>query len=136
MTTQKSDVLPEETPAASGVPAIDIAVRSPADRVVVVTVTGEVDMITAPELRACLRQNVDGRRAVVLDLSGVSFLASAGLAVLIEALRHSQRCGADLRLVVTSRAVRRPLQATGLGEVFALHETVAEALREVGAQDN
>jgi anti-sigma B factor antagonist len=87
-----------------------------------VTVSGEVDCLTAPGLQDALEEVLDRPdvpRRVVLDLSRVTFLGAAGLAVL--ALTHhtaastgrevSVRCG-------TARAVIRPLQITGLWSAF------------------
>jgi anti-sigma B factor antagonist len=95
--------------------------------VTVVSVGGEVDMLSAPELRATVGQHITDGSTLVIDLSGVTFLGSAGLAVLVEAAQQSKTRGVALRVVATDRAVTRPLEATGLGEVFSLHQTVESA---------
>ncbi|CCH33726.1 STAS domain-containing protein [Actinosynnema sp. NPDC047251] len=109
------------------------SVDQPVDGVAVVAVGGEIDMLTAPELRADVLGRLDDGDTLVLDMSAVSFLGSAGLAVLVEASQHAQRRGTAFRVVAVERAVIRPLAATGLGEVFSVHGSVAEALAAVRA---
>lgn len=107
---------------------LGLTTRGAADGVAVVAVSGEVDMLTAPQLRAAVLPHLDANGTLVLDLSGVSFLGSAGLAVLVEASQHAQRRGSQFRVVAVERAVTRPLAATGLGEVFSVFESVEQAL--------
>lgn len=94
-----------------------------------VTVSGEVDMMTTPHLRSYLRQHIDQVGSVlVLDLREVGFLGSSGLAVLVETLDWTRERGSALRLVCSSREVVRPLEATGLTELFTVCADLEEAL--------
>ena len=56
-----------------------------------------------------------------------TFLASSGLAVLIQAAHRVDARDARLRLVVTTRAVRRPLEVTGTDQLFDMHSDVPSA---------
>lgn len=94
----------------------------------VVHVVGEVDTLTAPLLRAQLDEQIAAASLVVLDLSDVSFLGSAGLAVLVAAKDDAERREHRLRLVCGSRIVTRALQATGLLGLFDTADGVTEAL--------
>lgn len=95
----------------------------------VVTVAGEVDMMTTPELGARLRQELAGAPALlVVDLSKVQFLGSSGLAVLVETGDSAAERGLRLRLVCSSREVLRPLEATGLTELFDIYPDLDAAL--------
>ncbi|MGK3201119.1 STAS domain-containing protein [Amycolatopsis sp. MEPSY49] len=97
-------------------------------RVLVVAVAGEVDRCTAPMLRDVLEAT--SRRApwrIVVDLSLVRFLNSAGLQVLLEAHRGTAP-GTDLGLVAATRATLRPLQLTGVHERLAVHTSRAAAV--------
>ncbi|MBP2477358.1 anti-sigma B factor antagonist [Crossiella equi] len=118
--------------ALADLPGADIAETTAsrrADGVVVITVVGELDMSSTPALQDLLGAEVDAAcRRLVLDLSGVSFLGSSGLAALVEARQVTQLRDAELRLVCTTHAVTRPLHATGLGEVFQIHQTLDAAL--------
>lgn len=84
-----------------------------------VTVTGEVDCSSAPEVRAVLDQLVDrAPTEVVVDLTGVTFLDSAGLSALAAAHRRAQAGGGRMRVLAATRAVIRPLQITGLWDLL------------------
>ncbi|MCO1581307.1 MULTISPECIES: STAS domain-containing protein [unclassified Crossiella] len=97
--------------------------------IVVITVVGELDMSSTPAFQELLGAEVDEScRRLVVDLTGVSFLGSSGLAALVEARQVVQRQDAELRLVCATHAVTRPLHATGLGEVFDIHQTLDGAL--------
>lgn len=100
------------------------------DDAVVVHATGEVDMRTAVDLETevnevCARQ---GNRIVVIELSGITFFGSTGLAILESALRSCRDRGTQLRVVAASRAVLRPLQMMGLDGRIELVPTEEEAL--------
>lgn len=96
----------------------------------VITVTGEVDALTAPELAAFLTAQLADAQVVVVDLDGVRFLGSAGLSVLFEANELATGQGRDLRLVCNSRTANLALEATGLREHFSFADSVPDALEK------
>jgi anti-anti-sigma factor len=90
-------------------------------------VAGEVDLATAPQLDAALAGLLSADRArVVLDLSEVTFLASRGIAVLIDAHELALDRGVELHLVVTRPQVHRILEMTGLLAVLPWHANLAD----------
>ncbi|WP_409180955.1 STAS domain-containing protein [Amycolatopsis sp. VS8301801F10] len=94
----------------------------------VLTVYGEVDMITAPLLTAAVDEALAGAPPVlVLDLGAVGFLASAGLTALVAMTQH-RPSGPSLRIVASGRATVRPIQLTGLERTLPLYPTVEAAL--------
>lgn len=103
------------------------------DDAVIVTVHGEIDGLTAPRLRKVLAEafdRLDGRPLVV-DLTGVNLLGSAGLRVLRdgadEAVHH--RGVLPLRVVVDeNRPVIRPIEVVGFDQILALYHNVDHAL--------
>lgn len=111
--------------------AEDLSVETAREGSIVhVTVRGEVDIATAPLLRAVL----DGVYAahphrVEIDLSGVAFLDSHGLTTLIAARRRLAARGAALVLRAPSRPVARVLAASGLHRVFDLSADRQAAVR-------
>jgi anti-sigma B factor antagonist len=108
---------------------LGIETEQPNDGLVVVVVHGEVDIRTAPELRDCLGQVIDGGAGrVVLDLTDVEFLDSTALSVMVGAHKRLTKKGAPLSIVAGSEAVRRVLTVTGLTRVFAVHGSRADAL--------
>ncbi|MFJ1767242.1 STAS domain-containing protein [Amycolatopsis sp. NPDC088138] len=94
----------------------------------VVAVDGDVDLSTAPMLRHALGEAL-GRapRRIVVDLSLVRFLNTAGLEVLLDAHRRAGQ-DTDLRLVATTRATWRPLQLTRTHERLVIHASLATAI--------
>jgi anti-sigma B factor antagonist len=98
----------------------------------VLHVVGEVDTLTAPVLRTRLDEHLAEVELLVLDLTDVTFLGSAGLAVLVGARDEADRVGHRLRLVPGSRIVVRALEATGLLTLFELADTAADALAQQG----
>jgi anti-sigma B factor antagonist len=100
---------------------------------VVVEVDGEIDGLTAPRLRTAVFDafdRVDGK-PVVVDLTSVRFLGSAGLRALFDIAAESvnQRGHTPLRVVVDhTRPVIRPIEIVGLDNVLALYESVSDAL--------
>jgi anti-anti-sigma factor len=80
---------------------LQVAEHGPDARVV--TVVGDIDAFTAPELAAFLTAQLAVAQVVVVDLDGVQFMASAGLSALFEANELAIREGRALRLVHDSQ---------------------------------
>lgn len=95
------------------------------DAAAVLTVGGEVDAASAPQLRTAIDNALSDQPPVlVVDLSGVRFFGSAGLSVLLAGMKAT---GGGLR-VVASPQVRRPIEVTGLGSVLHVFDDLAQAL--------
>ncbi len=115
--------------SGDGYPFADTMTTSvtPHAEATVLTVTGEVDLATAPALENAIDAALAGKpAALVIDLSAVSFLASAGMAVLVGV--HKRAAGTRLVIVADGPATSRQLKMTNLDQVFSLHSTLAEAL--------
>ena len=69
-----------------------------------------------------------GRKKVVIDLSGVDWMNSSGLGILIGSLISLRNNGGDLRLACLNERIRNLLQVTKLDSIFDLHETVEGAI--------
>ena len=109
---------------------IDIVVTQPAPRVCVVAIAGELDMVSSPVLDAAVAQQLAPLPVMlILELSGVRFLGSAGLASLMAVREGAMAVGASLRLVCAGPAVLRPMDLTGLTELFEVYPDQASALR-------
>lgn len=94
----------------------------------VVTVTGEVDALTAPRLADVLSAQLAVARLVVVNLDEVQFLASAALRVLFEANELATQQDRHLTLVCHSPAVNTTLEITELREHFTFADTLPAAL--------
>ena len=101
--------------------ALTLTTRTGRDGAVTVSVAGEMDTFTAPTLRSALDVELERQPPeLVLDLRGVRFLGSAGLALLVETQKSANACGIVLRLIATTRPVIRPLEVTGLLPLFTI----------------
>ena len=107
---------------------VQLRTARPAPDCVVLFVLGEVDLVTAPELELAISRELAAAPArLVLDLSGVTFFGSLGLAALI---RGTELAAAhEVRLVlVTNRFVRRTMELTTTEELFETYETLEAAV--------
>ncbi|MEU4091011.1 STAS domain-containing protein [Streptomyces sp. NPDC026673] len=101
----------------------------------ILTVSGEMDLVTAPAVRQHVHDAVaDGRRSVVLDLAGVHFCDSSGVGVLIAARRLMRSCAGQLRLILPKDSpsegvshVNRVLAALGVRRLFEVFPDLAAA---------
>ncbi|MFD4194058.1 STAS domain-containing protein [Amycolatopsis thermoflava] len=96
---------------------------------VVVHTSGELDASTVPRLRAIMRGVLSGAPAVlVVDLSGVTFLGSAGMHLLLEI--QNLAGDTEVRVVADAHSTVKPLRLTRLVDVLDLYPTLAQALRQ------
>jgi anti-sigma B factor antagonist len=98
------------------------------DGVTVLTVVGEIDLVTAPSFEKAINDALaDDPRNLVIDLSEVSFLASAGLQLLVAA---NERVNASTGFAVVAEgpATSRPIELTDLDKIFDLYPSLDEAL--------
>jgi anti-sigma B factor antagonist len=98
----------------------------------VLHVVGELDTLTSPLLQARTAEQLSDVGSLVVDLSGVSFLGSAGLAVLVATKDEADSRGARLWLVPGSRIAKRALEATGLLQMFTIADDVDTAVTAAG----
>jgi anti-anti-sigma factor len=98
------------------------------DGAVVVSLTGELDLYNAEDVRAALLECCAEEPAVlIVDLAGVNFIDSTALGVLIEARsRMNDRSG--FRLAAPGLETRRALEVSGLDRHFSVHDSVDAAL--------
>lgn len=112
---------------SAGQPAAEVSIHEQGDTRVV-EVVGEIDLRTAPQLLdAVLGALADVPRIVVVDLLGVSFLGSSGLAVLMQARQEAGE-RTQLRVVAEGPVTVRPLQVTALDQQLSLYSSRAAAM--------
>jgi anti-sigma B factor antagonist len=98
------------------------------DGVPVLSVRGEIDVATAPELREHLDTLLaGGTTTVVVDLSAVTFMDSIALGVLVGAVNRCRQAGGDLPLVLSEPRIMKVFDITGLSEVFAISDSLEDA---------
>jgi anti-sigma B factor antagonist len=97
----------------------------------IVSVTGEIDVYTAPTLRERLNEVVaSGEHHLVVDMGGVDFLDSTGLGVLVGGLKRVRSQNGSLQLVCDQEKILKVFRITGLTKVFPIHPTLDQALAD------
>lgn len=98
---------------------IGVAERRPG--VVVITLEGEVDMSTSPEVRKALLPLFSNKAThIAVDLKGVPYIDSSGIATLVEGLQLSKRSGARFTLAGAGRSVEAVFELAYLKSVFEM----------------
>lgn len=98
-----------------------------AERTAVISVSGVVDMLTSPQLEAAIFAAFAKQpAALIIDLSDVDFLASAGMGVLVAA-RDRAADAARFAVVANGPATSRPLKLVGLADLIGMYPTLDEA---------
>lgn len=111
---------------------VDVDTRGSA---VVVSVRGELDLATVPVLRDRLDsmgEVSESPSPLVIDLSAVTFIGSAGLALLVDLHNRCGERGTRLALVATGSVVPRAIQITALDQVFSVHGNLDDAIGDNG----
>lgn len=122
-------------PGAGGQPddLLTIAVDRPRDGVVVLRLAGEIDMLTAPRLARRLESAVrSGPQHVIVDLTGVSFLGSHGIAALLTAARELPPA-VWVTGIEHNRRVRSVLDITGTGTALGVLASTDRLLAALAA---
>jgi anti-sigma B factor antagonist len=102
-------------------------VRSEGDTTIV-ALLGDVDLENSPQVRSVLLDSVRDKRGILVDMSGVSYIDSSGIASLVEAYQSARRARTLFALVAVSDAAMRVLELARLDQVFSIHASVADAL--------
>ncbi|MCD4720440.1 MAG: STAS domain-containing protein [Desulfobacula sp.] len=98
----------------------------------VIIVEGEVDMFTSPGLRDKLVPFFEkGVKGIIVNLSGVSFMDSSGIATLVEGLQWSKKYGKKFILAGLGTNVMNALSLTKLDNVFNIQKHADDAYKEL-----
>lgn len=98
------------------------------DEVTVITLKGSIDALTAPQITDHIRALVNqGRIKLVADLSGVDYTSSAGLRVLLGAIKDTRSQSGDMRLAGVQPDVLKVLTLSGFTNILKMFDDVASA---------
>lgn len=96
----------------------------------VLTVSGEIDIATAPSLRERLHGLLaDGKQQLIVDLDDVGFLDSTALGVLVGVLKRARMESGEVRIACAQPRVLKVFEITRLDSAFDLFDSVDEAVR-------
>jgi anti-sigma B factor antagonist len=94
----------------------------------VVTIHGDLDIVTSPQLDDCLTRAQGTHNRVILDLSDVDFLDTSALAVIVGHWKKLEAAGGTLALAGARYRYTKTLWITGLADKLTLYETLDEGL--------
>lgn len=94
----------------------------------IVAITGSLDSTTSPEAQKSLDSVLVSAKKVVLDFSGLDYISSAGLRVLLGAAKKLRGSGGTLGMFGLNQSVREVFEISGFSTILAVHQSEAEAL--------
>jgi anti-sigma B factor antagonist len=101
------------------------------DDVVAFRIDGRLNMVSAPDLRSAVNRALAGDRPkIVIDLSAVTFMDSAGLGVLIACLKTARQAGGDVRISAPSEQVAMVLSLSNVDRILTPFESAEAAYRD------
>ncbi len=95
---------------------------------IVIALEGDIDLENAGDVRKALLANLKQKKDLLIDMAGVSYIDSSGIASLVEGLQVARKQKNELALVSVSQRARRVLELARLDKVFTIHADVAAAL--------
>jgi anti-sigma B factor antagonist len=111
----------------------DITTEQLSPDMYVISLTGEVDLYTAPELKQELVEVIgEGGREVVVDFSDTTFIDSTTLGVLVGGVKQLRTNDGRLSLVCDDRNITKIFEITGLDKVFTIYASREAAVSAVG----
>jgi anti-anti-sigma factor len=99
------------------------------DGVTVLSFSGSLDTLTSPEAMETLETcAAEGKNQIVADLSGVDFISSAGLRVILSAMKQTRKEGGDFRLAALPEGVHKVIAMAGFTSILKLFPDVGGAV--------
>jgi anti-sigma B factor antagonist len=95
----------------------------------VLSLAGRIDTVAAPELEQAINRTIeDGRRKILLDFSGVSYISSGGLRVLLATAKKLKNPEDRYGLCCLAAEVQKIIRLAGFTSIFSIYESQGEAL--------
>lgn len=101
--------------------------------VTIVALTGDLDGSTAPDVQTRLLPLIPDGGKMLLDMTGVPYMSSAGLRTMLLLYRHAQSVGSDIAVVGLSQELRDMMAATGFLDFFVLSDDVDAGVKALTA---
>ena len=111
----------------------DIKTEQLSSEAYVISLSGEVDLYTAPEFKQQLLDVIEkGGKAVVVDFTNTTFIDSTTLGVLVGGVKRLRTNDGSLSLVCSDRNITKIFEITGLDKVFEIYATRDDAVSSLG----
>ncbi len=100
------------------------------NNLVVIKITGDVDALTAPEITGHIRKHIEkGNVNLITDFTEVLYTSSAGLRMLLTAVKETRVRNGDMRLVNVQPDVSKVLSLTGFNNILKIFPDVDSAIK-------
>ncbi len=96
----------------------------------IIAFSGDIDLESSPVARKVLLDSLKDHTSLMVDLSGVDYIDSSGVASLVETLQTARAGGGEFALVSVSDAAMRVLQLARLDKVFTIHGSIEDGLAD------
>lgn len=101
-----------------------------ADTIPVLRLSGELDLNSVPDVRRSIRGLIDeGLVNFIIDLSGLDFIDSSGLGVLVGGLARVREKQGEIKIACSNKRILRIFEMTRLTQLFEIYPTAEEAAR-------
>ena len=111
-------------------PQFSVELERPNEATAVITLVGEVDIYSAPHFKEVLLQGIEGgAQRIIVDLTGVTFIDSTALGVLVSGAKRVRPQSGSVELVCKDENIARVFEITGLDRIFGIYPTREEALK-------
>lgn len=97
------------------------------NNILILTIEGSIDSKTAGDLQNQIMDSVADAKNIIMDLSAVEFLSSAGLRILLMVYRQLKARNGKIILVGVSEDIRDVMEMTGFINFFEIHQTLEQA---------
>lgn len=115
-------------------PALTVRIQDASDGSSIVAIAGELDLSTIPRMQGALLEQISQRPAVLIDLSGLSFIDSSGIGILIQAVRGAN--GTPVHILIASDShVDRVFSIAGVSDALPVFTDRERALTWAGNHD-
>jgi len=101
-------------------------------KIAVVMLTGDIDLYYTPDARRIILRCLTEKHGVLVDLSGVTYIDSSGIACLVEGYQSAKQQQLRFGLIGVSENAMNVLRLTRLDQVFPVHDSLAAALQNGG----
>jgi len=110
---------------------LQIKTRTQANTVII-ELAGEIDLDSSPEVRKTILNETQRKHPrLIIDLTGVSYMDSSGIATLVEGLQYANQYQGQFLIAGIGPGVREVFELSRLDKVFKIYENINQALEQI-----
>jgi anti-sigma B factor antagonist len=103
----------------------------------IVCLAGKIDTISSGEVEKSINELIDGgNRYLVMDFSGIEYISSSGLRVMLSSLKKLKKVQGDMKLACMKPIVKHVFEMAGFTQIFEFYDTDAAAVSKINYSAN